>query len=163
MTGSAGKYKVSVNGIDFVLDADELKDIDLIASQTGEFNLVKDNRSINAIVRDGNPGGNSIEVEINGHSFHVEIKDELAQQLEIMGFSTKTIKEIKEIRAPMPGLVLEVHTQEGQSVSAGDKILILEAMKMENSIIIHSTAIIKKINVVTGQAVEKGQLLVELE
>jgi biotin carboxyl carrier protein len=48
-------------------------------------------------------------------------------------------------------------------VTEGDKILILEAMKMENSIIIHSNATIKKISAITGQAVEKGQLLVELE
>jgi biotin carboxyl carrier protein len=63
----------------------------------------------------------------------------------------------------MPGLVLEVSVTEGQTVKAGDRILILEAMKMENSLLIHADATIKKVKVVAGQAVEKGQVLVELE
>jgi biotin carboxyl carrier protein len=63
----------------------------------------------------------------------------------------------------MPGLVLEVSVTDGQPVNEGDRILILEAMKMENSILIHADATIKKVNVKAGQAVEKGQVLVELE
>ena len=63
----------------------------------------------------------------------------------------------------MPGLVLEIAVTEGQEVKEGDKILILEAMKMENSILIHTNAKIKRIAVSAGQAVDKGQVLVELE
>ena len=63
----------------------------------------------------------------------------------------------------MPGLVLEISVTEGQEVGEGEKILILSAMKMENSILIHTRATIKKIIVSAGQAVEKGQVLVELE
>ncbi len=63
----------------------------------------------------------------------------------------------------MPGLVLEVAVSEGQPVKEGDRILILEAMKMENSIVIHADATIKKVMVTAGQAVEKGQVLVVLE
>ena len=91
------------------------------------------------------------------------IKDELDQRLDRMGFSSTSTKHIKEIKAPMPGLVLEVAVKEGQEVKEGERILILEAMKMENSIMIHTTAIIKRIAVTPGQAVDKGQVLVELE
>jgi biotin carboxyl carrier protein len=80
-----------------------------------------------------------------------------------MGFGLSNNKAIKEIKAPMPGLVLEIAVIDGQDVKDGDKILILEAMKMENSIMIHTAAKIKKIIVAAGQAVEKGQVLVELE
>jgi biotin carboxyl carrier protein len=62
----------------------------------------------------------------------------------------------------MPGLVLEIAVSEGQQVHKGDTILILVAMKMENSIMINTEAIIKRIAVSAGQAVEKGQVLVEL-
>ena len=72
-------------------------------------------------------------------------------------------KQVKEIKAPMPGLVLEIVVTDGQEVKEGDKLLILEAMKMENSIIIQTSAIIKKVSVSAGQAVEKGQVLLELE
>jgi biotin carboxyl carrier protein len=80
-----------------------------------------------------------------------------------MGFGLAANKQIKEIKAPMPGLVLEIAVTDGQEVNDGDKILILGAMKMENSILIHTCARIKKVAVVSGQAVEKGQVLVELE
>ena len=80
-----------------------------------------------------------------------------------MGFGKASIKQVKEIKAPMPGLVLEIAVTDGQEVSEGDKLLILEAMKMENSIMIQTSAIIKKVSVSAGQAVEKGQVLVELE
>jgi biotin carboxyl carrier protein len=83
--------------------------------------------------------------------------------LDEMGFSKAASKQIKEIKAPMPGLVLEVAVSEGQQVSEGDKILILVAMKMENSIMIYTDATIKRIAVKAGEAVEKGQVLVELE
>ena len=63
----------------------------------------------------------------------------------------------------MPGMVLQINVTEGQLVHAGDKILILEAMKMENSILVQADAVIKRIAITRGQAVEKGQVLIELE
>ena len=102
-------------------------------------------------------------IETGGETYEVSIKDELDQQLEQMGFGVASGKQVKEIKAPMPGLVLEVSVTEGQAVKEGDRILILEAMKMENSILIHTDATIKKVAVTAGQAVEKGQVLVVLE
>ena len=100
---------------------------------------------------------------MEGETFHIEIKDEMDQVVEKMGFGKASNKQIKEIKAPMPGLVLEIAVSEGQEVAEGDKILILGAMKMENSILINTRATIKRIAVSAGQAVEKGQVLVELE
>jgi len=100
---------------------------------------------------------------LQGDIFNLGIKDPLDQMLDKMGFGVITEKQIKEIKAPMPGLVLEISVSDGQEVAAGDKMLILEAMKMENSINIPSIATIKKILVKKGQAVDKGQVLIELE
>jgi biotin carboxyl carrier protein len=100
---------------------------------------------------------------MEGETYDIEVKDELAQMLDSLGFSTTSTKHIKEIKAPMPGLVLQISVAEGQEVKEGDRILILEAMKMENSIVIHANAKIKKIRVQPGQAVDKGQVLVDLE
>jgi biotin carboxyl carrier protein len=61
----------------------------------------------------------------------------------------------------MPGMVISVLVNEGQEVSAGESILILEAMKMENVIKSPVQAIVKTIKVKQGSAVEKGQLLIE--
>ena len=63
----------------------------------------------------------------------------------------------------MPGLVLEIQVQAGQTVSKGDTLLILEAMKMENVLKAAADGVIKSIHVQKGAAVEKGALLLELE
>ena len=70
--------------------------------------------------------------------------------------------KINAIKPTMPGLVIEICVNEGQEIVENDKVLILEAMKMENVIKIPHEAVVKKILVKTGQAVEKGQTLIEL-
>lgn len=103
-----------------------------------------------------------MKIEINGVVFNIDIRDELDQMLEKMGFHAVAGTHLRELKAPMPGLVLQISVEEGQHVNKGDKILILEAMKMENSIVIPTSATIGKIMVSAGQAVVKGQVLVEL-
>lgn len=156
-------YQVKVNDFLFSFTHDEIEEADILSISPGEFNMVKEHQSVNAKTLQSDASGKNITIEIEGHSFAVQIKDELDQQLEKMGFGTAANKIIKEIKAPMPGLVLEIVVADGQEVKEGDKILILEAMKMENSIMINSQAKIKRIAVTTGQAVEKGQVLIELE
>jgi len=68
-----------------------------------------------------------------------------------------------EVRSPMPGKILEVRVAEGLVVEAGQVLVLLEAMKMENSLIAEGPARVKKIYVAAGDLVDLGQLLVELE
>lgn len=65
--------------------------------------------------------------------------------------------------APMPGKILQVLVREGQEVTAGDGLLILEAMKMENRIVAEAAAVVRKVHVGEGQMVDGGALLLELE
>jgi biotin carboxyl carrier protein len=141
----------------------DLETLDLATISPTEFNCLKDNQSVNAQLVQANLLNKTFTIETGGETYDVSIRDELDQQLEQMGFGAASGKQVKEIKAPMPGLVLEISVSEGQQVKEGDRILILEAMKMENSILIHADATIKKIAVTAGQAVEKGQVLVVLE
>jgi biotin carboxyl carrier protein len=156
-------YSVKTNGFLFSFTKDEIEKADLVVLSPVSFNLIQDYRCINAKLLEANATAKRLTIEIEGQTFDIEIKDELDQVLEQMGFGKASIKQVKEIKAPMPGLVLEIAVSDGQKVSEGDKLLILEAMKMENSIVIQTNAIIKKVSVSAGQAVEKGQVLVELE
>ena len=72
-------------------------------------------------------------------------------------------QKVGDIKAPMPGLVIEVAVEIGQTVTKGDKVLILEAMKMENVIKAAGDGVVKAIHTTKGQPVEKGQLLIEME
>ncbi|MBI1783402.1 MAG: biotin/lipoyl-binding protein [Sphingobacteriales bacterium] len=163
MPDSKTAYKVKSNAFEFSFSKEEIESADLVKISPNEFNLIKDNRSVTARLISTDSSGKKVTVEVEGETFDMEIKDELDILVDQMGFSTATTKHVKEIKAPMPGLVLEIDVTEGQALNEGDKILILEAMKMENSIMIQTNAVIKRIAVKSGQAVEKGQLLVELE
>lgn len=163
MAESKKTYMVKANEFVFTFDQKEIDKADFIKKNSTEFNLIRNNRSVNAKLLESDITGKEVKIEVDGETFELVIKDELDQMLDSMGFSTVSSKHIKEIKAPMPGLVLEVAVKEGQEVEEGDKLLILEAMKMENSIMIHTNARIKRIAVSAGQAVDKGQVLVELE
>ena len=156
-------YTVKTNGFTFSFTEDEIKKADLVEISPASFHLLKDHRGCNATLLVTDVSAKKQTIEIDGETFDIEIKDALDQVLEQMGFGKPNTKQVKEIKAPMPGLVLEIAVADGQEVKEGEKLLILEAMKMENNILIHADAVIKKICVSPGQAVEKGQVLVELE
>lgn len=99
----------------------------------------------------------------DGKTFEVGIKDRFDQLLHSMGLDTLKSSKVNELKAPMPGLVLSVKTAIGQEVKKGDAILILEAMKMENVIKSPTDGIIKTINIVEKQAVDKNQILITFE
>ena len=163
MTAVNKTYKVKANDFTFCFDKMEIEDIDLIQRSATEFSCIKDHRSINVTLLEADNAGKKFKLFVEGEIFLIEIKDELDQMLEQMGFGMAAGKQLTNIKAPMPGLVLEINVTEGQKVNQGDKILILEAMKMENSIMIPASATIKKILILKGQAVDRGQVLVELE
>ena len=137
-------YQVKANDFLFSFTNAEINKADMIQLSPTEFNLIKDHRCVNAKLIEADATGKKLKIEIEGEIFDIEIKDELDQVLEKMGFGSASNKQIKEIKAPMPGLVLEIAVTDGQDVNEGDKILILEAMKMENSIMIHTAAIDQK-------------------
>ncbi|MBA2498526.1 MAG: acetyl-CoA carboxylase biotin carboxyl carrier protein subunit [Chitinophagaceae bacterium] len=155
-------YKVKSNEYEFSFTAEEIEQTNIITRSPGNFHMISNHRSVNTKLVSEDINKKKFVIEVEGENYHIAINDELDQMLDKMGFDTTAAKQIKNIKAPMPGLVLEISVAEGQEVKQGDRIIILEAMKMENSIMIHCDASIKKIHVKAGQAVDKGQVLVEL-
>ena len=163
MNDKSTRYKIKVNEFEFEFSEEQVNAFDIVKKSATECNLLKDHRSVNTKLHTADNTAKNTTIEIEGEIYTVTIKDELDQMMENMGFSLAANKQVKEIKAPMPGLVLEISVTEGQQVKEGDKILILGAMKMENSIAVTVNTTIKRIAVATGDAVEKGQVLVELE
>ncbi len=73
--------------------------------------------------------------------------------------SNAVAAEAGAVVSPMPGSILDIRVAEGQSVSAGDVVLILEAMKMENEIVATASGVVRKILVTKGQSVQTGASL----
>jgi len=72
-------------------------------------------------------------------------------------------KDEKSMHAFIPGTIIEVYVKDKSKVKAGDKLLVLEAMKMQNNIISPADGVIKKVHVLSGERVKKRQLLIEFE
>lgn len=155
-------YLIKAGPFSFPLTTADLEQADIQEIRPGVFHVIYQHRSLTCHIVSPPGKSKNVVVETDGQSFTLEIRDELDQMLDQMGFSSASTKHIKEIKAPMPGLVLDIAVTEGQAVKEGERLLILEAMKMENSILIHADAVIKEIKIKAGQAVEKGQVLITL-
>jgi biotin carboxyl carrier protein len=101
--------------------------------------------------------------KIAGQAIEVTEQSEFDLLLKELGISSGGTKKLKEIKAPMPGLVLNVLVSEGQEVSEGDVIVILEAMKMENVIKSSTGARVKSIRVNKGDTIDKGGVMVTFD
>ncbi len=116
-------------------------------------------------------GNRSMEIEIRrneagyqifhkGSSLEFLVEDERTARLKKSMRQAVSHKIDKELKAPMPGLVVAIEIQPGQQLKKGDGLLIIEAMKMENEIKAPFDCVVKEIKVQENQAVEKGQVLV---
>ncbi|QXD16687.1 biotin/lipoyl-binding protein [Rhodocaloribacter litoris] len=126
----------------------------------GAFSLLIDGRSLPVFIAAGEAG--TLQVEIGHRLRQVRVLDEKALLLERFGLEAGSRAAEREVRAPMPGLVLKVLVEEGQTVKAGDGLMILEAMKMENELRATGEAVVRRIHVAPGEAVGKNALLIEL-
>ena len=99
-------------------------------------------------------------LRINGVRRQVKVLDERAKLLEKMGMSMGEAAGNADVKAPMPGKVLQVLVKPGDDVEEGRPLLVLEAMKMENMIKATAEGTVSEVPVGEGQAVEKGALLV---
>ncbi len=108
-------------------------------------------------------GGGRWTVTRRGERFDVEVLDERARHIRSLTGATERALGPAALRAPMPGLVVRVQVEAGQSIAAGAGVVVLEAMKMENELRAASAAVVQTVRVRPGEAVEKGQVLVEFD
>jgi biotin carboxyl carrier protein len=106
---------------------------------------------------------NFLEVKINHRVFSIRKKGELDDLIASLGMDKPKIKKLSELKAPMPGRIVSLNIEIGQTLEIGDPILSLEAMKMENVLKAEGIGKVKSILVVEQQVVDKGMVLIEFE
>lgn len=106
---------------------------------------------------------NEYELLINGVSYSFSVETPFSLERKKMLTSQASESTTIRLKAPMPGKILEVMVKTGDVVKAGDTLLILEAMKMQNAILASTKGIIKKVLVKEGDTTSKSDLLIELE
>jgi biotin carboxyl carrier protein len=147
-----GRYVVEIGGVRHEVDARTLGPWVLSLLVEGQSHEV-------AVVR---LGDGNYSVDWRGRSFAVELVDPLTHLAEsARGQAGKLGK--RTVKAYMPGRVVEVRVQPGDHVEAGQPMIVLEAMKMQNEIAAERAGVVKKIHVRKDQAVEGGDALLEIE
>jgi len=143
----------SVNGAAFELDINKVSE--------GYFHILWQNKGYRAELVKNDISTKTITFKINGRNYTVELKDKFDLLLEKMGLNKTAIHKVNSIKAPMPGLIIDLKIKAGDTVKQGEPLLILEAMKMENILKSPGEGVIKNVKVKKGDNVEKGQILIE--
>tara|TARA_B110000285_G_scaffold235352_1_gene316556 strand:- start:5216 stop:5701 length:486 start_codon:yes stop_codon:yes gene_type:complete len=102
-------------------------------------------------------------VRINGEISTIRLIKQVEKTIEKLGIQKENQKNINVLKAPMPGLILDVVIKESELVKKGDPVIILEAMKMENILSSPVDGIVKEIKVTPQQTVEKNNILIKFE
>jgi len=162
-------YKASVNkktfeiavGDDGLMVNGQLVSYDMKKIADGYFHLLYNNKGFTAEVVKADIGSKTFHIKINGKIYPVQVKDQFDLLLEKMGMNNSAAGKVNNIKAPMPGLIIDLKVKNGDVVKQGDSLLILEAMKMENIIKSPGEGVVKSVKIKKGESVEKNQVLIE--
>jgi len=122
--------------------------------------LLLDGASHTLDARSGAHGG-LWDLHVDGLPVSAEVVDERTRAIRALTGRSGAAAGPRPVRAPMPGLVVRVEVEAGQSVVAGQGVVIMEAMKMENELRAETGGVVARVHAVPGAAVEKGAVLVE--
>jgi len=137
--------------------------IQLIPRDSETVLLVTPNKVLTVRCLETNEETKTVTLLYNGLKYEVKLIEPLDDLLKSMGLENALTPKVSDLKAPMPGLVLQILVEPGQEIKKGDKILILEAMKMENAIKAPADAIVAQIHINPGTAVDKNQLLITFQ
>lgn len=160
----AADFKVKVNDtFEFDFQKKSISQLDAVSIERNKFHILHQNLPYKAEITNSDFNQKKYAIKINSNIYNVVIYNPLDILIAEMGFTVGKIKQVNVIKAPMPGLILEIIVVIGQTVQENDNLLILTAMKMENSLRSPRDGVIKSIAINAGDSVIKGDSLIEFE
>jgi len=139
------------------LDGRELP-VDVTAAQNGVLSLLLNGKSYEVKQE---IAGNESNIVVGHERFSVSLRD--PRSLRSRRGAGTSDQGVKKITAPMPGKIVRLLAAEGSAVQAGQSVIVIEAMKMQNELKAPKTGVMKKVMVAEGAAVDAGQTLAEVE
>ena len=166
------KYVVEINGVRKTVSVDH-GDVayDGAAPERGELadveaspvRMVKLGSHVHRVVVETREGRGRYSLWVDGYRFEVEALDERTRTIRDMSAANAAPVGPAPVLAPMPGLIVRVNAEVGDAVQAGQGLVVMEAMKMENELRAQAAGRVKAVLVAPGAVVEKGAMLIELE
>ena len=162
MSNNTTPFSVTVNtDTKLSISPATIETLDWVEDADNTLHILHNNKAYAAEVIDTDFEQKIFEIKVNGNLYSVKIADQYDRLIQDIGLTAGQNQKVNNVKSPMPGLVLSLNAAVGDTIVKGDTLLILEAMKMENLIKATTDVTIKAIHVSQGQAVVKGQLLVE--
>jgi biotin carboxyl carrier protein len=154
----------------FVAEGFEPRQIDTdtadfrVLSREGDHLVVSyHSKTYRALIKSWDIQSKKAVINVSGYDFNISILEPIDRLMDSMGFLTASKSMAKEIKSPMPGLIRSIFVEVGEAVEEGQKLLSLEAMKMENIIKATGTGTVSQVLISSGQAVDKNQVLIIFE
>lgn len=164
------KYQATVNGKKFDIEITkdgalfvngQPRDVDFVPLGDTLFSLISESASVEVLFNEVE-NSSSIEVLSSGRQYTVNVLDERALLLgSRRGGDVGDSGEVS-IRAPMPGLIVDVPVSEGDEVAKGQTVVILESMKMQNELKAPRDGVVQRVGAAPGESVEQNKVLITL-
>lgn len=152
-------YNIQFKDDHLVIDEEKIF-LDHVVLPDGQSHIIYKGKSYLVTIEHFDKNQKTLQVRVGNQHHTVKLKTSLDQLLEKMGIAEESSAKVNILKAPMPGLIIDVMVKEGSKVQKDDPLLILEAMKMENVIKSPGNGQVASIKVGKGESVEKNQVLV---
>ena len=156
-------YLITVNEKELHYNSSDIDTLDSIKVNAKNLHVLDNNTAFEVEIVHSDFLNKTMSLSVNGNIYEVKLEDEYDQQVKKMGLLEVTTQKLNEVKAPMPGLIVDVMVKVGQEIVEGTPLIVLSAMKMENIILAQGEGVIKSIEIKKDDAVEKGQVIIEME
>lgn len=163
------KYVTTIGEKEFIVDVIDDRHVELngkiyevdFSSIGGQpvFSMLVDGRSHEAYIY---PAEEDWQVLLRGRLYPAQVEDERERRLRQSSGGGAMERGEFQLKAPMPGLVVAIPVSEGQEVQAGDVLLVLESMKMQNELKSPRSGVVTRTRVEVGERVEQRQVLLSV-
>lgn len=148
---------------------DERIEVDLDSESGHNWTRIRDNEYLLRIghvsyaIDSIRVNAETVSFRMDGTAYDIPYLDEQARLLENLGFRKHATVSKGKLKAPMPGRIVSIHVEPGEVVSSGQRLIVLEAMKMENELRSLIDGTVTAVHVASGQSVEKNTILIDVQ
>jgi pyruvate carboxylase subunit B len=157
------RHEVSMDDAEVGVDGQVALPAQLSDIEGSPVRMIRIGDEVFRVVVEKREGRGRYSLWVDGYRFEVEALDERRRALRDLTAAAAGPSGPAPIVAPMPGLIVRVNVVVGDTVEAGQGVVVMEAMKMENELRATAAGRVRSVSAAAGTAVEKGMVLVELE
>lgn len=161
LSGNNSEYEFTIrNNYEFSFKRQELR-IDLVEEADGF--LILSYKGLRYPVEIVSRKQNEYEILLNGVSYTFSVETPFSLKRKKLLAANQSAASVEIIKAPMPGKMLDILVSPGQEVNKGESLAVLEAMKMQNTIVAGNKGHVTRVCVKAGQTVSKDEILIEIK